>query len=125
MPLTSEGKKPRVLVVEDRYLIAMQMKAMIEHCGCTVVGPVATRDEALEAVGTQALDAAVLDAELFTEHVWPVADRLEEAGVPFIFASGQDVDSIPSRFAGRRHLMKPVDQPALRAALAELGLIDR
>ena len=111
-------------VVEDRYLIAMQMKAMIERLGCAVIGPVATRDEALEAAGTQDLDAAVLDAELFTEHVWPVADRLEEAGVPFIFASGQDADSIPSRFAGRRHLMKPVARPALRAALAELGLID-
>jgi DNA-binding response OmpR family regulator len=52
-------------------------------------------------------DAAVLDINIGSHHVFVVADYLDSAGVPFFFASAFDPEKIPARFAGRYLLQKP------------------
>ncbi|HUF56904.1 MAG TPA: response regulator [Thermohalobaculum sp.] len=115
---------PRILIVEDSYMVAMEMKAHVEKCGCSAVGPVATVEDALEAVRQSDLDGAILDINLGEERVWPVADLLEHQGVAFILASGYASSEVPPRFRARRVLAKPVDARTVRAALAEIGLAE-
>ena len=54
----------RVLVVEDEYLIAMQVKRWLQVAGCEVLGPVPSVDQALDLIETCCPDAAVLDVDL-------------------------------------------------------------
>ena len=116
---------PRILIVEDGYLVAMEMKSAVERCGGAVVGPLASVRSALEAARQTTLDGAVLDVNLGDERVWPVAEFLKQQGVPFVFATGYSAAEVPPRFKETPVLAKPVALDALRRALAEMGLIGR
>ncbi|WP_424136291.1 response regulator [Roseomonas chloroacetimidivorans] len=113
----------RVLLVEDEYLIADEMRDWLHRAGASVMGPVPDVEQALDLIDEQAgtLDAAVLDANLGEgETAYPIADRLDELGVPYLFATG-DVRLIdePS-YQGRPKLEKPVMERELLKALAQL-----
>lgn len=113
-----------MLIVEDNYLIAMELKSMLERLGCSIVGPFSGVEGALAAVDDETPDGAVLDVEIAGESVWPVAERLEERGVPFLFATGRTAVEVPPRFRERLLLLKPVNRAALGQALTGLGLVD-
>ena len=78
----------RVLLVEDEPIIAMTAEDMLETLGCVVVLTAATLPEALEAVGRPDFDIVLLDINLNGVESLPVADRLREAGRPFVFTTG-------------------------------------
>ena len=67
----------RILVVEDEYLIAMNLQDGLENAGCVVVGPVPSVDKAISKIDSEPhIDAAVLDVNLGGVFAYPVADRL-------------------------------------------------
>jgi CheY-like chemotaxis protein len=115
---------PRVLIVEDSALVAMEAEALLSECGCSVVGPVATVARGLATVQQTDLDGALLDINLGEERVWPVAELLEQRGVPFLLATGYDASEVPTRFRERPLLSKPLTQRALQQALAKIGVIN-
>lgn len=115
--------QPRVLVVEDNVLIAMDTECLVEQCGCAVVGPAGNVSDALHIAEDTGLEGAVLDINLGHERVWPVADVLEERGVPFVFATAYGSAALPERFCHRALLTKPLAREALREALTEIGTI--
>lgn len=80
----------RILLVEDEALIAMEIEMAIEDCEAQVVGPAASVDQGLELVDTvgKEIDVAILDVDLHGLEVFPVASRLKELGVPFLFHTG-------------------------------------
>lgn len=99
----------RVLVVEDEYLIAMDLCEELRDVGAVVMGPTATVAEALALLDRgPAPDMAVLDIALDDEKVYPVADALRSRGIPFLFATGYDVSAIPGRFADVPRAQKPL-----------------
>jgi CheY-like chemotaxis protein len=110
----------RILLVEDEYLIAFDLASLLESKGAEVIGPAASVHEALALLGTGTLpDAAVLDVNLGNERVFPVADELEAANVPFVFLSGYDAKVIPGRYATVPCCTKPLDRRRLVRVLAE------
>jgi len=112
----------RILVVEDEYVIAVDLAASLEDLGVAVVGPVRSVAEALALIEREAtLDAAVLDVNLGAEKVFPVARSLQARGVPFVFATGYDHWIIPSAFEKVPRFEKPVDTAELVRALAPQG----
>lgn len=90
-----------ILVVEDEALVAIMVQDMIEELGFAVLGPAAT----------------VLDCNLGHEKVWPVAERLQQERVPFVFSTGYGASGIDPRFAAVPVLAKPYDAASLRTAL--------
>ncbi len=110
----------RILVVEDEPLIGMEMLAILEEEGATVVGPVPTVAQAVEAVETQAFDAAFLDGNLRGEPVDAVAAALTARGVPFAFVSGYGRQSLPAAFQSARVVGKPFSSKQILGAAAEL-----
>lgn len=90
----------RVLLVEDDYFIADDMACQLEARGAEVIGPVASVDAAIELIEhTECIDGAVVDINLQGLMAWPIADALLRRGVPFVFATGYDSASIPTRYA--------------------------
>jgi len=83
-----EGR--RFLVVEDEYLIAVDLVATLESLGVEVAGPAASVQEALQLLERgDHLDGAVLDINLRNERVYPVADVLRSRGVPFVLGEAR------------------------------------
>jgi CheY-like chemotaxis protein len=110
----------RVLVVEDEYFVADDIARALREIGADVVGPFPSREDALQAVGAQPIDTAVLDINLQGEAVYPVADALRSAGIPFVFATGYDESSLPPSYRDVPRWEKPFDPGALAKALPDL-----
>ena len=79
-----------VLVVEDEFLIAMDLELLLQRHGWRVLGPAATVAEALRLLAGETPDVALLDVNLRGEPVTPVAEELRARGVPFVLASAYD-----------------------------------
>lgn len=104
----------RILVVEDEFLVALDVEAMLAALGCEVIGPAATVDQAIALIASERVDGALLDINVAGNPVFPVADRLAVRGIPFAFATGYDAESVlPDHFADRPVLRKPYDEEHL------------
>lgn len=112
-------KGRRVLVVEDEYFLADDMARALESLGAQVVGPVPTRERALALITSEALDAAVLDINLKGDAVFPVADALGARGVPYVFATGYDLSSLPEAYQAIPRWEKPFNPHELARALSQ------
>ncbi len=105
---------PRVLLVEDEALVAMMVQDCLVEFGYQVVGPICTASEALEKARNDYFEAAVLDINLGDGAVYPIADVLDARGVPFVFVTGYDADSVEARFRTIPVLQKPIDREMLK-----------
>ena len=112
-----------ILIVEDEPLIAMMLEDFLESLGHTVRATCDSVSDALSEADKGGFDLAILDVNLKGENVWPVAERLQGQGIPFVIATGGHVDPPPPQFASVPVIEKPytVDRvtPALEAALAD------
>ena len=118
LPLGSaELRGLRILVVEDEFLVAMELETMLRDLGGEVIGPLGRLDQAVAVAKKEALDAAVLDVNVGGRLVTPVADALAARAIPFAFCTGYDAASLPRRHAAAPLLMKPCRAHELRNAL--------
>lgn len=107
----------RVLIVEDEYLLANETRRRLVKLGAIVIGPTARVDQALELIQDEDVDAAILDVHLDGEMVFPVAERLDELKIPYVFATGYDPSIIPARFTGFVLCEKPIEIERIARAL--------
>jgi DNA-binding response OmpR family regulator len=115
-----EDARGRVLVVEDDYFIASDVRDSLEEMGCDVVGPYATIEEATAAMESESLDAAVLDVNLSGDAVYPLAGKLMGRRVPLLFVTGYSPEIISQKFAAVPRLTKPIMPRQLQKAVALL-----
>lgn len=116
---TSKLDGLRVLLVEDDFLILMDLEDMLEEAGAQVVAQCRTVGDALEKVDDDEFEVAVLDLHLGNETVAPVARRLAERGVPFLFYTGQLAhDPILVEWSDHRLIHKPARSQTIIDAVA-------
>ena len=107
-----------VLVVEDEFLLAMELEALLEQRGCRVLGPVATIDRALAVLDHHRPAAAVLDVNLKGKRATPIAAALQDRGVPFVLVTGySDVQLNEPELKGQPRLEKPINRQKLLRTL--------
>jgi CheY-like chemotaxis protein len=125
MPVVDPLTGLRLLVVEDEALVAMELEDMLDELGCVVVDVAGTVSRGVALAGDSGvpLDGAILDVNLGGEKVYPVAERLAQRGVPFVFCTGYGLDGIARHFAHVPTLAKPYSQRQLHDLLVS-GLID-
>jgi CheY-like chemotaxis protein len=111
-----------VLVVEDQFLVAEEMRRAVLNLGGDVVGPVPGSRAAIRLIEAEHVDLALLDINLKGEDVYPVATELSRRGGVFIFATGCEPWVIPAEFRNAPRLEKPVTARALTDAIERLGL---
>lgn len=98
-----------ILIVEDEYLIAMNMSYILEDLGVIIVGPESSVFDTIKQINNNTrIDAAILDINLGKEFVYPVADILRNRGIPFIFTTGYDAKSIKAEYLDIQICQKPV-----------------
>ena len=107
-----------VLVVEDEFLLALELEALLEQRGCRVLGPVATIDRALAVLDHHRPAAAVLDVNLKGKRATPIAAVLQDRGVPFVLVTGySDVQLNEPELKGQPRLEKPLNRQKLLRTL--------
>jgi FixJ family two-component response regulator len=107
-----------VLVVEDEFLLAMELEALLEQRGWRVLGPVATIDRALAVLDHHRPAVAVLDVNLKGRRATPVAAALRDRGVPFVLVTGySDGQLNEPELKGRPRLEKPLNRQKLLRTL--------
>lgn len=116
----------RVLVVEDEFMVAQEMKHGLTEAGAVVLGPEPSVELALARIGREArIDAAILDVNLGGERVFPVADALATQQVPFLFATGYEDSMVRKHYPNVTKCDKPIDPRKLVRALKQLIGRDR
>lgn len=110
----------KILVVEDEPLVALDIVTALEDAGAEVTGPIGTVKDALEAIRTSKLDAALLDGNLRGEPVHEIASALTRSNVPFAFVTGYDRESLPRGFGAAPVLTKPFSSRQLVEAASRL-----
>jgi DNA-binding response OmpR family regulator len=110
----------RILVVEDEFLVASLIQAVLEDAGCVVSGPIGRLSKAIDAARVDDCDAAVLDVNLGGQRVFPVAEELSRRHIPFVVVTGYATASLPAPLAGCPILRKPFRNQQLLSALSNL-----
>jgi len=115
MPLAGR----RCLVLDDEFLIALDIQHVLEQAGASEVVCAGTIAEALGAIRAGRFDLAVLDLRLGRDgNSVPVADALAAAGTPFLFLTGMRTDAEEARgYPGAPVVEKPYDSATLLAAI--------
>jgi DNA-binding response OmpR family regulator len=109
--------KPKVLVVEDNFLIAGDICELLRQSGHEPVGPARGVAAAAKILKEQKIDAAVLDIMLGNSFCYPLCDHLERWNVPYVFVSGSPPSSIPGAYRNIPLIAKPFDRMALKRAI--------
>jgi len=96
-----------VLVVEDEAIISFLLEDMLSELGARDVRTAANVSSALAMIDAQKPDFAVLDVNLGGERAYPIAERLESEGVPFVFTTGYGKSGLDPRWAAKAVVQKP------------------
>ena len=109
-----------VLLVEDSLIIAMDAEDILARLGAERVTTVSSIQQALDEIERERFALAVLDVNLGTETSLPIADRLREVGVPYVFATGYgDQLDLPAEHAGATVIQKPYTLSGVQRRLGE------
>jgi DNA-binding response OmpR family regulator len=110
----------RLLVVEDDYLISMDLESILVEAGAEIAGVCRTVKDALVSASQNGIAAAILDFRLGCETAQPVARQLYSRGIPFVLYTGQPEakELLRSEWSGCTILLKPALPRAIVDAVA-------
>lgn len=108
----------RILIVEDEFLLAMELEAMLEQRGSMVLGPASSVGQALAVLDGEQPEVALLDVNLKGERATPVAAALQERAVPYVLITGYSQAQLSEpELRDAPRIDKPVSCRALARAL--------
>lgn len=107
----------RILHIEDELLIAMEVESICLDQGATSFTHISKLDDA-ERADPAVFDVAMVDLTLRGRSTVEVARKLDAAGVPLIFVSGQDRAAIADSFPAAQFIDKPFNSNGLTQAIA-------
>ncbi len=110
-----------ILLLEDEFLIAMDVEQICRDHGARDVVIARTVQEAHGAVSGSTFDAAIVDMMLGGTSTLEFAEQLQGRGMPFIFASGYaDAPALARSFPSVPVVAKPYAGNDLMDALASV-----
>jgi DNA-binding NtrC family response regulator len=110
----------RLLVVEDEFLILLDIQHILESAGAAHVGTAARLAEAEAALARESFDAVLLDLKLDKESSLELAGKLATKKIPFIFMTGAPAEAKQAQDFGDVPVVgKPFDSATLLAALSK------
>jgi DNA-binding NarL/FixJ family response regulator len=112
---------PRVLIVEDDPLVALDLMSLLERSGFQVLGVAESGEQALVLARVRPVDVVVMDVDLHEgggrlDGVQTAALIIETSTASVVFVTGEppaDVDRRCRAIGGARVVSKPWDNDAL------------
>jgi DNA-binding NtrC family response regulator len=104
--LDGEPQPLRILIVDDDDLLLELFVDALADQAIHIIGPARTLPAALHFATHESIDVGLLDVNVGGELVTPVADKLLERNVPFLFVTGYGALS-DARFGKILTLKKP------------------
>jgi CheY-like chemotaxis protein len=109
----------RILILEDEFLIAMDVEQLCRDSGATDIMIKRSVAEVEPADAIDGFDVAIVDFMLSGVSTLPFAERLHRRGRPFVITSGYvDPAEVLAAFPGVGVVGKPFTGPDLIEALA-------
>jgi light-regulated signal transduction histidine kinase (bacteriophytochrome) len=110
----------QVLLLEDNLLVALEAEDLLLKLGARSVRMASNLVTAAELLLEEALDFAVLDINLGVETTLSFAERIRDAKIPFIFASGYGEETrLDYPHQSALVVSKPYDLEALLMAITK------
>ena len=100
---------PRVLIVEDEPMVAMDLESIVLGVIAADVVVVASVSGARQAMAAP-LDFALLDIEVTDGRTFEIARELQRNGAAFVFISGAQREALPPDLRGAPFISKPFDR---------------
>jgi len=112
--ITAALRGRRILIVEDDFIVAEDLRQELLAQGAEVLGPVPSVADALELlVDGDRPSAALLDVQLGPETVYPLVEVLRELHIPVVFATAFGQSEMPEAYARLPHCDKPISAAQL------------
>jgi signal transduction histidine kinase/CheY-like chemotaxis protein len=114
--------RPRILVVEDESIVALDLQSSLEHLGYEVVGTAATGADALRIAAAQTPDLALMDIQLRGEmDGTATADEMRRRfGIPVVYLTAYSDEATLQRAQVSEpfgYLLKPFAERELQVAI--------
>jgi DNA-binding response OmpR family regulator len=110
----------RLLIVEDDFLLLMDLEEVLLDAGADVQAS-RTIEDALRLAEKDGINAAILDVRIGTHSIVPVARKLADRGTPFLFYTGQlGNDPMMTEWPNCKTISKPALPQVIIKAVAEL-----
>ncbi|MEQ7874572.1 HWE histidine kinase domain-containing protein [Sphingomonas sp. ASV193] len=114
-------KGKRVLLVEDSLIIALDAEDILYRLGAREAMTEGTVAGAIATIEATPPDVAILDINLGNSNSFPIADRLAQLGIPFMFATGYGEQArLPDNHRARMVAQKPYTRATMTKRLTEL-----
>ena len=114
---TSHDPAPRVLIIEDDFLLALEMEITLLDAGFDVIGHAVNQRTALNEIAERMPDVALVDFNLADGATGPdIAFTLSRRGVACLFVTSQN-PSFTEQSPAIGLLSKPIDPDGLIEAV--------
>lgn len=117
------ARKPRVLVVEDEFVVSLTLRVQLEAVGCEVVGTAREADTAVDLAAELRPDVILMDIGLpGKDGVEATREIMERTPTPIIVVTAYGDERVQRALAAgaRVALTKPVLEEQLAQALAQV-----
>jgi DNA-binding response OmpR family regulator len=111
---------PKILIVEDEFLVAIDLADALRTMGFCPLGPAGSLDAANKVMASEVLDGALLDISLQGESVFPFARECLRRKLPIAFVTAYSLDDIPEDLRHIPQLDKPWTGKQLRNLMASV-----
>jgi two-component SAPR family response regulator len=108
-----------VLIVEDDFYIAIDLKRVLLDQGCRRTEMVGKCSEALKLVETTEFDLVTVDVKLADTDCDRLVEVLRDRAIPFVYVSGYEQTGRPD-LPKAPWLSKPIDDIKLGSALLSI-----
>ena len=113
-------KHLRILVIEDEFLVALDMATALEQMSYGSVRHAGTESSALQQLTENDWDAVIADANLNGSGIERIGALLQERNIPFVVVTGYERDNLPAAIREAPILNKPVSFETLAQTVRRL-----
>ena len=111
---------PRVLIVEDELLVALEIEQALLRAGFAIAGFASRAEAAIRMVEDHGCEAAVLDVRLADGTSLAITEVLAKRSIPFVVLTAYPREQLPIELRAVPYLHKPLQPDALVECLRGL-----
>jgi DNA-binding response OmpR family regulator len=119
----ASNRNAGALIVEDEPLVALYVESVMSDLGFTEIRVAHDLETAEALLAEITPEVAVLDVNIGSSLVFPIAESLRARGVPLVFSTGRARTELPPEWEPYSILPKPLDPAELECVLEGLGVL--